>query len=229
MRLAIIPARGGSKRIFRKNIRPFCGKPILAYSIETALKSKCFDSVIVSTDDEEIADIAQFYGANVPFKRPRYISDDHTGTAQVIAHAIVHSTYDLRLIKAVCCIYATAPLLQAHYLQEGYDLLMNSSADYSLSITRFATPIQRALSIDEDHHIKMLVPQNATKRSQDLQDTYHDAGQFYWGKTHAWLEEKPIFSPDSRGIILPHYLVQDIDTLEDWKHAEYIYKAIHCS
>ncbi len=229
MKLAIIPARGGSKRIVHKNIKPFCGKPILAYSIETALRSGCFDDIIVSTDDEEIACVAHAYGANVPFQRPEYLSDDHATTSEVVAHAIIHSGYATDAIEAVCCIYATAPLLQASFIQEGYENLVKNHATYSFSATRFAAPIQRALSLDEHNKVQMLLPENFLKRSQDLQEIYHDAGQFYWGRTEAWLGQQPLFEMHSSAIVLPSYLVKDIDTLEDWQHAEYLYKAIYAS
>lgn len=226
MIVAIIPARGGSKRIPRKNIKDFCSKPMIAYSIEAALESKLFDKVIVSTDDEEIAEIAKKYGAEVPFLRPANLSDDHTATIPVIAHAIT----ELQKVESVdiaCCIYATAPFIQVKFLKEAYELLLKNKSDYAFSATSFAFPIQRAIKLNENNHVEMFNPEHFNTRSQDLEEAYHDAGQFYFGKAEAWLNNKPIFSKDSRAVILPRHLVQDIDTMEDFVRAELMYKVIH--
>ena len=224
MRLAVIPARGGSKRIPRKNIKMFGDKPMIAWSIEVALKSGCFDRIIVSTDDEEIAAVAREYGADVPFMRPAALSDDNTATSPVVAHAIQWQKKNGHTPIAVCCIYATAPFLWGEDLLLGYETLESLGCDYSFSVTSYAFPIQRAVKLTEEGRVEMFQPECFSKRSQDLDMAYHDAGQFYWGRPEAWLSGKPFFTADSAPIILPRYRVQDIDTLEDWEHAEWMLK-----
>lgn len=226
MNLCIIPARGGSKRIPRKNIKPFCGQPMIAYSIQAALQSACFDAVIVSTDDADIADIAQTYGAEAPFIRPTQIADDHATTAAVIRHAIETLMLDDIQPEYVCCVYATAPFVQAGDIQRGLALLQNSGADYAFSVTTFPFPIQRALRCSAEGVLSMFQPENFARRSQDLEEAWHDAGQFYWGSTAAWRVEKPIFNARARAVSLPRYRVQDIDTEEDWQRAELMYQAL---
>lgn len=226
MRLAVIPARGSSKRIPRKNIKEFCGKPMITYSIEAAKASGLFDKIVVSTDDEEIAKIAKSYGAVVPFMRPRELSDDHTATIPVIAHAIKASVDDINDVEAVCCIYATAPFVQAQYIQEAYKKMLTSKASYAFSATSFPFPIQRAIRLTKEDRVEMFFPENFAVRSQDLEEAYHDAGQFYWGTPEAWLEGKIFFAPHSTAILLPRHLVQDIDTPEDWTRAEFMFKAL---
>ena len=223
--VAIIPARGGSKRIPRKNIKDFFGKPLIAYSIEVALKSKLFDKVIVSTDDEEIAKIAVEYGAVVPFLRPKELSDDFTGTGAVVNHALeylksVGENYDF-----VCTIYATAPFLDEKYLIEGFLKLKDSSAKNAFSCTSMPFPIQRTFKITQNERCEMFWPENFSKRSQDLEEAYQDAGQFYWTNLNIKSDEI-IFGKDSIPIILPRFLVQDIDTLEDWQRAEIMYEVL---
>lgn len=226
MRLAVIPARGGSKRIPRKNIKPFCGKPMIAWSIEAAMVSDCFDAVIVSTDDAEIAETALQYGATVPFMRPDDLSDDYTGTIPVIQHAIEWHRQHGQSPEDVCCIYATAPFVRAEDIQQGLAILQERGTDYAFSITSYAFPIQRAVRITSEKRIEMFQPEHFNTRSQDLEEAYHDAGQFYWGRADAWLQGNPIFSPDSAPVILPRHRVQDIDTLEDWARAEWMFKAM---
>ena len=225
MKVAIIPARGGSKRIPRKNIKDFCGKPMIAYSIEAALDSGLFDRVIVSTDDDEITDIAQQYGAEVPFIRPAELSDDFTATIPVIAHAIKELQKD-GPVEIACCIYATAPFIQTKYLNEAYQSLLANKSQYSFSATSFAFPIQRAIKLNKNNTVEMFNPEHFTTRSQDLEEAYHDAGQFYFGQVQAWLNNKAIFTHESTAVILPRHLVQDIDTPEDFKRAELMYKAL---
>lgn len=223
--VAIIPARGGSKRVPRKNIKPFHGKPLIAYSIETAIKSNLFDRIIVTTDDEEIADVAIKYGAEAPFIRPKKLSDDFTGTGDVVKHAIDYLKEHGEAFDYVCTIYATAPLLQSKYLMEGFEALKNSDAVNAFSATSMPFPIQRTFKLDENGRCEMFWPENYFKRSQDLQEAYQDAGQFYWSK----LDKKSsdiMFGKESIPIILPRYLVQDIDTLEDWIRAEYMYEVL---
>lgn len=227
MRLAVIPARGGSKRIPRKNIKLFDGRPIIAWSIMAALESGCFDRVLVSTDDPEISEIAKIYGADVPFLRPDELSNDYTGTAPVVAHAISwQNTFDEK-VSDVCCIYATAPFVRATDIKSGLNILLNSGADFALTVTSYAFPIQRAVKITLDERIEMFQPEHFHTRSQDLEAAWHDAGQFYWGKATAWLGLKPIFGPSSVPIPLPRHRVQDIDTQEDWIRAELMFKALN--
>jgi len=222
---AIIPARGGSKRIPRKNIKNFHGKPLIAYSIQTAISSGLFNKIIVSTDDEEIAAIAQEYGAEVPFMRPKELSDDFTGTSDVIGHALDWLEKRGELYDYVCTIYATAPLLQSKYLVEGLEKLKGSNAANSFSATSMPFPIQRAFKINSSGRCQMFTPEYFTTRSQDLDESYQDAGQFYWLKIGGH-SDKIMFGEDSVPIILPRYLVQDIDTVEDWKRAELMYKIL---
>jgi N-acylneuraminate cytidylyltransferase len=224
MRLAVIPARGGSKRIPRKNIREFCGKPIIAWSIEAAFQSKCFDQVIVSTDDPEIADVARRFGAEVPFLRPAELADDYTGTAAVVRHAIEWFEENGVTYEEVCCIYATAPFIRAEDIRSGLEILHSGDADYAFTVTSFPFPIQRAVKITSSGRIEMFYPEYYNARSQDLEEAFHDAGQFYWGKSSTWKEGTLMFSDKTVPIILPRYRVQDIDTLEDWDRAEMMFK-----
>lgn len=226
MKIAIIPARGGSKRIPRKNIRPFCGKPIIAYSIEAARETRLFDEIVVSTDDEEIAAIARQCGATTPFMRPTEIADDFTGTGAVIKHAVAWFIERGHEVSHACCIYATAPLIQAHHLRAGHDALTGSDAAFALSVTSYAFPVQRALRITASGRVDALYPEHRMTRSQDLEPAYHDAGQFCWGTAAAFLADVPVFSLASIGIVLPRHLVQDIDTLEDWEQAELLYRLL---
>jgi N-acylneuraminate cytidylyltransferase len=223
MKVAIIPARGGSKRIPKKNIKLFHGKPIISYSIEAALDSKCFDRVIVSTDDESIAKVAQKYGAEVPFIRPAEFSDDYTGTNAVVAHAINTLNCEVEL---ACCIYATAPFVTVATLQQGYVKLINtSSAEFAVTVTSFPFPIQRAVTLDENTGcLSMNDTSLRLTRSQDLTEMYHDAGQIYWGRANAFIENRPLFTANTTPIILPRHRVQDIDTPEDWLRAEMLYR-----
>lgn len=226
MRLAVIPARGGSKRIPRKNIKPFCGKPMIAWSIEATRLSGCFDRIIVTTDDDEIARVARDHGAEVPFMRPAALSDDHTGTIPVVAHAIEWMNQHASPVELVCCIYATAPFVQAEDLRRGFNVLQQSGADYAFSITSYAFPIQRAIRITADQRVEMFNPEHVITRSQDLEEAFHDAGQFYWGRATAWLAAKPMFSHDAAPVLLPRHRVQDIDTAEDWSRAEVMFEIL---
>ena len=227
MKLCVIPARGGSKRIPRKNIKLFCGKPMIAWAIEAALQSGCFDHVIVSTDDAEIAEVASQYGAQVPFMRPAALADDHTGTIAVVAHAIDWFAAQGQLPEQVCCLYATAPFVTPADLQLGLQVLTKADCDFAFSVTSYASPIQRAIRITPAGRIEMFNPELFNTRSQDLEEAYHDAGQFYMGRARAWLESKIIFSPASVPVLLPRHRVQDIDTPEDWVRAEWLFKAIN--
>ena len=226
MKLCVIPARGGSKRIPKKNIKFFCGKPMIEWSIKKAIESECFDKVIISTDSEEIAAISEKCGAEVPFLRPKDLADDQTPTIPVIAHAINFINKNFELVDYACCIYATAPLLEVEYLKEGLNMIKKLKANYSFSATNFSFPIQRAIKINNENKSSMFFPEEFKTRSQDLEPAYHDAGQFYWGKASSWLKQKRIFDDNSVPIIIPNYKVQDIDNEDDWIRAELIYKLL---
>lgn len=226
-RIAIIPARGGSKRIPRKNIKLFLGKPIIAYSIKAALDSGLFDTVMVSTDDEEIKSIAMEYGAEVPFLRSEKNADDHATTVDVLLEVL--STYqdlDERFTEGTC-LYPTAPLVSKAALISSYKILDESDADTVITISNFTYPIERALKVDASNKIAFAHKENVLKRSQDLQTFYHDAGQFYTFNVDQLKINKTLFTDLTRAVILPNLQVQDIDTLEDWELAELKYQAIH--
>ena len=225
LKVAVIPARGGSKRIPRKNIKLFCGKPMIAWSIEAAILSGLFERVIVSTDDKEIADVARQCGAEVPFMRPAELSNDYAGTTEVIAHATKWCLDQGLDVAAVCCIYATAPFIQIDDLQRGWEALNSGNWEYAFTVTDFAAPIFRSFKQTADGGIEMLFPEYYSTRSQDLPSALHDAGQFYWGKPLAWIEGKRVFDQCSIPIIIPRWRVQDIDTEEDWLRAELMFCA----
>ncbi|MCE9936645.1 pseudaminic acid cytidylyltransferase [Aeromonas salmonicida] len=224
MNIAIIPARGGSKRIPRKNIKLFHGKPMIAWSILAAKQAGCFERIIVSTDDAEIAAVAQKYGAEVPFVRPAEIANDYATTGDVISHAISWLIEQRQTPEQVCCLYATAPFVEPEDLCLGLRLLTtNSECQFAFSATRFGFPIQRAIKLDASGQVIMFSPEYLLTRSQDLEEAYHDAGQFYWGRTSAWLNKAPIFAAYSKLVLLPNFRVQDIDTPEDWLRAERLF------
>jgi N-acylneuraminate cytidylyltransferase len=224
MNLCVIPARGGSKRIPGKNIKSFAGKPIIAYSIEAALESGCFDHVIVSTDDPKIAQVAETYGAEVPFVRPQELANDHAGTLPVIKHAIEWFEKQGEPVDYVCCLYATAPFVDVTLVESVYGQLTTTNANYCFTVTSFPFPIQRAMRLTSDKRLEMFYPGFQETRSQDLEEAYHDAGQLYWGRAEAFKNLTPLFSDLSSPFIVPRHLVQDIDTLEDWKRAELMYQ-----
>ena len=227
--IAVIPARGGSKRIPRKNIKPFCGKPMVAYSIEAAIRAGIFDEIIVSTDDEEIADIAKNAGASVPFMRPKELSDDFTATGAVVEHVIKFLQARGDRIKFVCTIYATAPLIDEFYIKLGLEKLRAANAKNALSCTSMPFPIWRTFKIAKDGRCDMFWRENFAKRSQDLEEAYQDAGQFYWTNLDASSSDEIFFGRDSIAIVLPRHLVQDIDTPQDWIRAEFLYEAVQKS
>ena len=227
--IAVIPARGGSKRIPRKNIKPFCGKPMIAYSIEAAIRAGIFDEIIVSTDDEEIEDIAKNAGASVPFMRPKELSDDFTATGAVVEHAIKFLQARGDRIKFVCTIYATAPLIDEFYIKLGLEKLRASNAKNAFSCTSMPFPIWRTFKIAKDGRCEMFWRENFAKRSQDLEEAYQDAGQFYWTNLDAPSSDEIFFGRDSIAIVLPRHLVQDIDTPQDWIRAEFLYEAVQKS
>ena len=225
-KVAIIPARGGSKRIPRKNIKPFMGRPMIGWSIQAARDCGLFDRIIVSTDDEEIAAVARAEGAETPFLRPADLANDHAGTGAVVVHALQWLIDNGQPADAGCCIYATAPLLDPKRLVEGWDKLQTPGRRFAFSVTSYAFPIQRALKQTQDGSVEMFWPENLMKRSQDLEPAYHDAAQFYWGWTEAFLKGEVTFSPISAPVILPRTEVVDIDTPEDWEVAELTYKVL---
>ena len=224
MRLAIIPARGGSKRIPRKNIRDFAGRPMIGYAIAAARESGVFDRIVVSTDDDEIAAIAKEQGAEVPFMRPPALSNDTAGTVPVLQHAMqkLHCPDDAQ----VCCIYPGVPLLQAKVLREALDLLNASGCDFVFPVLEFPSPVQRALTRDADGRTRSMFPEHADTRTQDLTPAYHDAGQFYWGTAAAWHSGR---SPHlgARTLVLPSWAAVDIDTPDDWARAEALFRALN--
>ncbi len=220
MKIAVIPARGGSKRIPRKNIKDFCGKPMIAWSIEAAMASGLFDHIIVSTDDDEIAEVAKKWGAEVPFIRPAGLSNDYAGTTEVIAHATQWAIKQGGLVTAVCCIYATAPFVRAEDIRRGWEALESGDWAYAFTVTDYAAPIFRSFKINAEGGIEMFFPEYFATRSQDLPAAFHDAGQFYWGRPSAWVEGKRIFDRHSMPIVIPRWRVQDIDEADDWIKAE---------
>lgn len=227
MAIAIIPARGGSKRIPRKNLKSFCGQPMLAYAIHAAQASGCFDHIVVSTDDPEIADVARSLGAEVPFLRSAELSDDFVGTTPVTVNTIERLRDELGIESDhYCCIYATVPLLDGRALRQGFEQLLASHADYVFSAAEFPFPIQRALRRDDAGFITPFHSDLIGQRSQDLEPAYQDAGQFYWGTQRAWLTGVGPFSGTGQALVLPRYKVVDIDTPEDWQLAELLYQAL---
>ena len=226
MKVAVIPARGGSKRIPRKNIREFAGKPMIAHSINCALQSGLFERVIVSTDDEEIVEVAKKYGAEVPFLRPKELSGDHIGTTEVVAHAIEYLRNQGAKLSAVCCIYAAAPFIRREDLEEGLRILEAGDWKYVFAATDFAFPIFRALRKNAAGGLEMFFPEHFNTRSQDLPEALHDAGQFYWGRPQVWLDHVRIFDKASTAVIIPRWRVQDIDTPEDWERAQIMWQVL---
>lgn len=222
MKIAVIPARGGSKRIPRKNIKDFCGKPMITWSIEAAKASGLFHHIIVSTDDAEIAEVAKQWGAEVPFARPAELSNDHAGTTEVIAHATQWALDQGWPVTAVCCIYATAPFVQINDLKHGLQALESGDWAYAFSVTDFAAPVFRSFKQHADGGIEMFFPEHFLTRSQDLPIALHDAGQFYWGRPSAWIEGARIFDRLSVPVIIPRWRVLDIDNQDDWEHAEIV-------
>lgn len=224
MNIAVIPARGGSKRIPRKNIRLFHGKPMIAYAIEGALASNAFDRVIVSTDNPEIAQAATSYGADVPFIRPPDLADDHTPTVPVIAHA-VRTCDELGWdVQDVCCIYPGVPFISIDDLRTAHELLVSTGAHYIFPVAQFPSPIQRALRRLSDGRVCPFQPEHSSTRTQDLEPSFFDAGQFYWGRKQAWLDYLDIHL-NAVTFTIPEWRVVDIDTPADWERAELVFSA----
>jgi pseudaminic acid cytidylyltransferase len=226
MNLAVIPARGGSKRIPRKNIKDFCGRPMIAWAIGAAQESGCFDRVVVSTDDVEIAAVAREWGGEVPFVRPSQLADDFTPTVPVIEHAICECEKIGWKIDLACCIYPCVPLIHVDDLKEAMRLLQHSSHPYIFPVAEFPSPIYRAFCRDTDGKLFPFFEKNELERTQDLKVAYYDAGQFYWGNRSAWKNFTRIHSY-GYGIVIPGWRVVDIDTQDDWIRAETIFKLLH--
>jgi pseudaminic acid cytidylyltransferase len=224
MNIAIIPARGGSKRIPRKNIKLFAGKPMIAHAITVAKASGLFEHVIVTTDDDEIAKIAKERGAETPFARPAELADDSTPTVPVITHAITACENLGWQIDWVCCIYPGVPFLQVDDLKGALQLLQRADVDYCFPVTEFPHAIQRALSINENGRLSSFWPEYELTRTQDLDSAYHDAGQFYWGSKQAWMTNNR-FHSCGVGFVIPNWRVIDIDTPNDWHRAEIFHQS----
>jgi pseudaminic acid cytidylyltransferase len=227
MRLAVIPARGGSKRIPRKNIKEFHGRPMIAYAIEKSLESGLFDECIVSTDDKEIAEVAQSYGASIPFIRPKELSDDFASTLEVISHAVNELKITNNDCSSVCCLYATSPLLEIEDLKEAIQKFEKGNVNFVFSATEFNYPIQRAFRLTLENRCQMFSPEHFDRRSQDLERAYHDAGMFYIGTPSSFTTKNILFDVCSMPYIIPSWRVVDIDTQSDWERAELIYKFVN--
>lgn len=224
--LCVIPARGGSKRIPRKNIRLFRGKPMIAWSIEAAKSSGCFDKIIVSTDDSDIAALAVSCGVEVPFLRPAHLAGDHVTTQAVVLHALEWCEEQGLSVQSVCCLYAAAPFVQPENLAQAAQLLHHVPlGGFVFAATSFPFPIQRAIRIDPAGQSTMFQPECFDTRSQDLEDAYHDAGQFYWARAADWIGVRNIFD-HGHPLLLPRWRVQDIDTEEDWQRAELLHRLL---
>jgi pseudaminic acid cytidylyltransferase len=223
MSIAVIPARGGSKRIPRKNIKLFNGLPVIAYAIKAAKESGIFSEVFVSTEDEEIAEIAKSFGATIPWMRPKDLSEDDSTTISVMQDAVIKLKSCINKLEYVCCVYPATPLLQPKFIQEGLKVIMDGNWDYTLSASRVETPPKRFFSLDSANNVQMHFPENEETRTQDFLPTYRDAGQFYFGRSSSWELGLGILSSRSTIIEIPHQLSVDIDTLSDWHYAERLF------
>lgn len=226
MKVAVIPARGGSKRIPRKNIKDFCGRPMIAWTIIAARKSGLFDHIIVSTDDTEIAEVAREWRAEVPFIRPADLAGDHTGTTPVVAHAVDWMQAQGWATDAVCCLYPASPFIHAEDIRAGLELLHSGDWAYAFTVTDFPAPIFRSFRQLPEGGLEMFFPEHAPTRSQDLPEALHDAAQFYWGTPEAWTSGKPMFAPHSIPLRIPRWRVQDIDTEDDWIRATHLFRLL---
>ncbi len=226
LRICVIPARGGSKRIPRKNIKSFCGKPIIAYPIEAALASGLFDQVIVSTDDNEIAEVALAYGATVPFKRPAHLSDDHTATVPVLLHALEWVEQHGSKVSEMSCLYPSTPFLNAELLNAAYAHWKNTLAEFCFAVSEYPSAPQRGLNMNAEGRMSSMYPEFRLSRTQDLDKAYFDVGQFYFCDAQAFKKELNLHSPKACGYVLPKFLAHDIDTLDDWHLAEMFYQVL---
>jgi N-acylneuraminate cytidylyltransferase len=224
--VAVITARGGSKRIPRKNIRPFLGKPTIAYGIETALASGLFTDVMVSTDDAEIADIARQYGASVPFMRSAVTADDHSSTIDVLLEVVDAYEHIGKRFQSLCCIYPTAPFVSVDLLTKTYSVLTNKQVDIVYPVQPFSFPIQRAFKLNDDL-LSWAQPESFLLRSQDLEPMYHDAGQFYWFNVARLQQQRQLVGLTAGGVVIDEMHAHDIDTETDWKIAEFKYRLLH--
>lgn len=224
--VALVPARGGSRRIPRKNVRPFCGIPMIERTLNALQESDCFTSIVVSTDDDEIAALASAHGVEVPFRRPAHLSDDVASTADVVLHALDWLSAERRMPRRLCVAYATAPFLDPQSVVEGHDLMVATGCASVFAATTFPYPIFRALRRGDDARVSMFWPEHRDTRSQDLPEAWHDAGQFYWIDCERFRSEPVFFGDDSRMVRLPRHRVQDIDTPEDWEQAEAMFRAL---
>jgi|TARA_B100001964_G_scaffold186188_1_gene206736 N-acylneuraminate cytidylyltransferase len=218
--IAVIPAKGNSRRIPGKNYKKFKGKPIIVSTIEKLKKSRLFDRIIVSTDSKKIAKIAKKYGAEVPFKRPKFLSDDHTPDTSVISHSVKFLVKKGYQFDYVCCVYAPNPFLRVSDLIKGFKKIKSKKINYVFSATAYRFPYFRSFTFSRKKGIKVLFKNNINKRSQDLKTIMCDAGQFYWGSKDAWIQEKELFTRGSDIITIPEWRYHDLDTLSDWKRAE---------
>jgi pseudaminic acid cytidylyltransferase len=225
--ICVIPARGGSKRIPRKNIKDFCGKPMIQWSIEAARDSDIFSQIIVSTDDDEIAEVAKSLGARVPFKRPAELSDDYTNTTDVISHATSWAINEGLDAAIVCCLYATSPFVRYSDLVEAHRIITSEEWQYVFSASEYTSPIFRSFEQLESGGVKMFYPEHFETRSQDLPQAFYDAGMFYMATSEAWLQGLRIFDGHSFPLKIPSWRVQDIDTPEDWERAGWMARAVH--
>ncbi|MEO6348150.1 MAG: pseudaminic acid cytidylyltransferase [Aquaticitalea sp.] len=225
-RIAIIPARGGSKRIPKKNIKNFLGKPVISYSIESALKSHLFDEVMVSTDDDTIASIAKKYGAQVPFLRSPEKSNDFATTFDVIEEVILNYKKSGLAFDEACCIYPTAPFTTPEQLKKFYDFLTSSKFDCVFPILKYSYPIQRGLRVNDTNQMQMISPENLVTRSQDLESSYHDAGQFYWFDVEKLMSYKQLWTDNTGALEIREMEAHDIDHIEDWEVAEFKYQML---
>lgn len=224
MRIAVIPARGGSKRIPRKNIRPFAGVPMIAHSLRAAAACGLFEHILVSSDDAEVLAVGARFGGE-PLPRPAELADDHTGTIPVIRHAVQWAQAQGWPLEGVCCLYPTAPFVRSEDIVAGWELLAGADLDFAFTATGFDYPVFRGL-LKAGDGVRMIFPEHFLSRSQDLPEAIHDAGQFYWGRPGAWQERETLFSERAAPLLLPRYRVQDIDTPEDWRRAELLWQLL---
>lgn len=224
MKIAVIPARGGSKRIPRKNVKLFAGLPMIAHALRAARESQLFDHILVSSEDEEILAIGKQYGGE-PLHRPPELAGDHVATIPVVRHSVAWAEAQGWALEAVCCIYAATPFVRAEDLKRGWEALRGAQLDFAFAATTFPSPVYRAL-LREGSGVRMIFPEHFPTRSQDLPEAIHDAGQFYWGTPRAWKQEDRLFTERAAAVMLPRYRVQDIDTPEDWQRAEVIWRML---
>jgi pseudaminic acid cytidylyltransferase len=226
VKIAVIPARGGSKRIPRKNIKQFSGKPMIAWAISIALESNLFDEIVVSTDDDEIAEVARSWGAKTPFVRPANLADDITPTVPVVAHAVTACSNLGWEIKYACCIYPCVPFLEVTDLVDALNMLLDCNADFVYPVTEYAHPVQRSMRRLSSGKMQFYSPEFELTRTQDLEKSYHDAGQFYWGTVPAWLEHKKMHT-DGLAMPIPNWRVVDIDSEDDWIRAARSFQSLN--